>query len=135
MIQGEKFAFDIQYIKQVSHLNNLTPLPCTPDFIAGIINYHGRIVTVINLSTFFELPDENLAENQIIILENSHQIIGILSNKIIGVRYLQLNELQSNVSTFTQNNYLMRGITNDHTVLLDGLNFFTNEKFIVNEMV
>jgi len=135
MIQGEKFAFDIEHIKQIFELQELTLLPCTPSFIAGIINFHGRIVPIINLSAFFDLEEKISNKKQIIILENSQLLLGVLSDQIIGIRYIYHHEFQSTLTTITQNVDLMLGITNDNTVILDALSVMTNEKFLINEIV
>ena len=59
-LAGEKYAIPLGQVLAVSELKELTPVPCTPAFIAGIVNLRGEIRTVIDLKKFFELPDRDI---------------------------------------------------------------------------
>ena len=42
-------GIDILAIQEVNKLMDITPVPLSPDYVSGIINLRGRIVTVIDL--------------------------------------------------------------------------------------
>ena len=52
----ERYAMESRYVRQVAPLESLTPLPCTPAFVLGIVNLRGALYPVIDLRKFFELP-------------------------------------------------------------------------------
>src|SRR5438105_2245634 len=52
----ERYAVESRYVREIIPLKTLTPLPCTPSFVAGIVNVRGRIVAVLDLKKFFGLP-------------------------------------------------------------------------------
>ncbi len=52
----EFYGLDIGRIREIVELPQMTPVPKAPNWVAGILNHHGRVVTVLNLSTFFDFP-------------------------------------------------------------------------------
>ena len=49
MISYEKYGLETKYVSEVYPLTDITPLPCTPPFVMGIINLHGQIMSIIDL--------------------------------------------------------------------------------------
>ncbi|MBI3302857.1 MAG: chemotaxis protein CheW [Deltaproteobacteria bacterium] len=49
LLACEKYAVEATYVREVYQLKQLTPLPCTPSFVLGIINVRGRILSVLYL--------------------------------------------------------------------------------------
>ncbi len=133
----ETYAIESAFVREVYPLKDLTPLPCTPAFIFGIVNIRGQILTVIDVKKFFELPDKGLTElNKVIVVRTPYMELGILADEIIGVRFIAPEELQSSLPTLTgvRAEYL-RGVTSDRTVVLDAARLLADEKLIVCEEV
>lgn len=71
----ERYAVEIRHVSEVHPLKELTPLPGTPAFVLGVVNVRGRILPVVDLKKFFELPDEGLTDlHRIILVEGNGQI-------------------------------------------------------------
>ncbi|MBW2203683.1 MAG: chemotaxis protein CheW, partial [Deltaproteobacteria bacterium] len=47
MLAHERYALELTHIREVYPLKDLTPLPGTPDFVLGIINIRGQILSII----------------------------------------------------------------------------------------
>src|SRR5882757_6299566 len=58
----ECYAVENRYVQEVCPLKELTPLPCTPPFLLGIVNVRGRILPVLDLKKFFDLPEKGLTD-------------------------------------------------------------------------
>jgi len=133
----EKYAVESQHVREVCPLENLTPLPCTPAFVLGIVNVRGEILSVIDLKKFFDLPEKGLTDlNKIVVLQSENMLFGILADAIAGVRRIPVAEIQPSLPTLAgiRERYL-RGITPDRTVLLDAEKLLADEKIIVQEQV
>ena len=118
-LASERYAFPLAQVREVSLLRELTPVPCTPAFVLGIINVRGEIRTVIDLKKFFDLPDARITElNKIILIQNGEMQLGILADAIRGVRRIPLGEMQPALPTLTniRADYLL-GITSDRPSL------------------
>jgi purine-binding chemotaxis protein CheW len=133
----EKYAVESRLIREVYPLENLTPLPCTPPFVLGIVNLRGEIVSVLDIKKFFDLPEKGLTDlNKVIVLQSGQMLFGILADTISGVRRIPVAGIQPSLPTLAgiREKYL-RGITPDRTILLDAEKLLTDEQIIVQEQV
>ncbi|HEU4566140.1 MAG TPA: chemotaxis protein CheW, partial [Gemmatimonadaceae bacterium] len=55
-LDGDLFAADIFAVERVLRYQEPTAVPDVPSWIAGVMEYQGRIVPVIDLRARFELP-------------------------------------------------------------------------------
>src|SRR5690349_2115527 len=68
----ERYGVESRCVREVHPLRDLTPVPCTRRFVLGIVNIRGRIVSVVDLRRFFDLPQRGLTDlNQVIILSHA----------------------------------------------------------------
>lgn len=136
-LASERYAFPLAHVREVCLLRELTPVPCTPPFILGIINVRGEIRTVIDLKKFFDLPAAGLSElNKILLVESAGLRLGILADAIRGVRRLPLATLQPALPTLTEirADYLL-GVTSDRLVVLDPVKLLSDQRILVDEEV
>lgn len=135
LLTYESYAIEMRWVAETYPLKDLTPLPCTPAFVAGIINVRGRILSVIDIRKFFDLPEKGLTNlNKVIIVHNEEMEFGILVDEILGTRSIPLSEIQPPLPTLTgiREEYL-KGVTRERTAILDGAKLLTDRKLIVHE--
>jgi purine-binding chemotaxis protein CheW len=135
VLASETYAIETRYVREVGPLDNLTPLPCTPAFVLGIVNVRGEILSVIDLRKFFELPEKGLTDlNKVIVLESENMLFGILADAVAGVRRVAIADIQPSLPTLTgiREAYL-KGVTPGRTVILDAEKLLADEKIIVQE--
>src|SRR4030067_3342870 len=78
-IGNEFYGIDIAKVSEIVEFTQLTPLPKAPVWVNGILNHHGRIATVLNLSTFFDfIPTSENNLRRIAVIDNSLMDIGVL---------------------------------------------------------
>src|SRR5262245_23828892 len=46
-LSGEFYGIETRYVEAVLPLRQLTPIPCTPDFVLGVMNVRGHIRSVL----------------------------------------------------------------------------------------
>lgn len=52
----EVYGLDAQYVSVIRPLEQITSVPRVPDWVAGVVNVRGHILSVIDLRRFFGLP-------------------------------------------------------------------------------
>jgi purine-binding chemotaxis protein CheW len=137
LLGQERYAIETSDICEVYPLKELTVLPCTPAFVAGVINIRGRILTIIDIKKFFSLPEKGITNlNRVIVVRRDSRELGILADEIMGIQAIPVSGLQPPPHTFTviQGDYL-KGITGEQVIVLDMDKFMSNEKIIVREEV
>ncbi|MGB9092802.1 MAG: chemotaxis protein CheW [Gallionella sp.] len=137
LLAHERYAVASEYVREVYPLEELTPLPCTPGFVLGIVNLRGQILSVIDIRKFFDLPEKGLTNlNKVIVLESADMAFGILADVISGVRRIPRAGIQQSLPTLTgiREDYL-QGVTAERIVILDAERLLSDEKLIVQEQV
>lgn len=121
LMSYERYAVEIGWVREVLALRELTPLPGTPRFVAGIVNVRGRILSVVDLKAFFELPDKGLPDlNRVLVISDGRIEFGLLVDAVSGLRRLPVAQLQPALPTMSgvREKYL-RGLTADRLAVLD----------------
>lgn len=137
VLAHERHAVETAFVREVCPLKDITPVPCTPAFVTGIINVRGRIVTVIDIKRFFDLPATGITDlNKVLIISIGNMEAGFLADAVIGERAIDLHELQTSLPTLTgiRAEYL-RGITRERLVVLDAQKILSDRKILVDEEV
>lgn len=133
----ERYAIESHCVREVYPLDNLTPLPCTPAFVLGIVNVRGEILSVIDIKKFFDLPEKGLTDlNKVIVLQSGDIVFGMLADAIIGTRRIPIADIQPSLPTLTgiREEYL-KGVTPECSVILDAEKLLADEKIVVREQV
>ena len=136
-LASETYGVETCHVREVCQLRDLTAVPCTPSFVAGVMNLRSRILAIIDLRKFFELPIKGLTElNQVIVLTGGDNELGLLADSIDGVRSVSASELQEGLPTLTgiRERYL-RGVTGQMLAVLDGARLLGDAGLKVNEQV
>lgn len=137
ILAQERYAFESRYVRDVHPLDQLTPIPCTPPFVLGIVSLRGEILSVIDIKKFFGLPEKGLTDlNKVIVLESSAMRFGVLADAMCGVRRIASADFQPSLPTLTdiRDDYL-KGITRKRTVILDAERLLKDERIVVKEQV
>ncbi|MEJ0098282.1 MAG: chemotaxis protein CheW [Pseudomonadota bacterium] len=133
----ERYAIETRCVQEVYPLRELTPLPCTPPFIRGIVNVRGRILPVLDLKKFFDLPEQGLTDlHRVILIRGQGMEIGLLADIALGVRTIAASALQASLPTLTgiRAEYL-KGITEEPLIVLDADRLLADPHILVHEDV
>lgn len=135
VLAHERYAVEAACVREVYPLRDLTPLPGTPPFIAGIINVRGQILSVVDLKKFFDLPPRGLPEvDKVIILHDGAMEFGLLVDALPGQRRVPVAQIQPPLPTLTgiRLEYL-RGVTADRLIVLAAERLLADPNLIVRQ--
>jgi purine-binding chemotaxis protein CheW len=133
----EKYAVESAYVREVLPLKDVTPLPCTPAYVLGLINVRGQILSVIDLRVFFELPRESATTvTKVVVLRSSDMEVGIVADAVVEARSIPLAEIHPALPTMTGiREAYVRGIAQGDLVILDAARLLADKSIQVNEQV
>lgn len=131
----ERYAIEMSVAAEIYPLEQLTPVPCTPAFVAGIVNVRGRMVAVIDIKKFFELPEKGITDlHRVIIVRRKDIELGLLADFVVGVRTIVPSALQPALVTHTGiRRDFLKGITADRLVVLDIERLLDDPQLVVND--
>jgi purine-binding chemotaxis protein CheW len=130
----ERYAIERKYVREVCPLRDLTPVPCTPAFVLGIVNVRGQLISVIDIKRFFELPETGITDLHAVVIIHADDIgVGILADAVVGAGSIPIGSIQASLPTLTgiRSQYL-KGVTEQAVVVLDALRMLTDQKIIGN---
>jgi purine-binding chemotaxis protein CheW len=136
-VSDERYAVEATCVSEVLPFSNCTPVPCTPAFVVGLVNVRGKILHIIDLRCFFELPARGIVDlHHILVVRHGKIELGILADQISGMRRVPLEALQSSLPTLTdiRADYL-KGVTADRLAVLDVARILSDRSQIVEEEV
>jgi purine-binding chemotaxis protein CheW len=136
-LAGETYGLETRHVREVCQLKDLTELPCTPPFVAGVMNLRGQILAIVDLRKFFELPARGLTGfNRVIVLRDGDNEFGLLADSVDGVRPVAASDLEEALPTLTGiRERLLKGITGQMLAVLDGGRLLADAGLKVNEQV
>ncbi len=126
ILGNETFGINVMQVKEVLRYSDIAPVPGAPDYVLGIINLRGNVVTVIETSHRFGLPTTETSDNtRIVIIESEGHEIGILVEAVAEVVYLRQSEIETapNVGNEDSSRFI-QGVCNrgDELLILVDLN-------------
>lgn len=125
---GENYALATEQLREVFAAREVTPLPCTPAWVSGILNVRGHILTVLDLAGLLGL--QSLAEPETVLVLNGRQgDVALLAGDVTGVRVLPAAAFE--FSTALSNTPYVRGMTSDGLILLDARLLLDDQRLVV----
>ena len=90
VLDGKLFAFDVLRTREVLSYIRITEIPCTPDYVAGVLNLRGSVVTVMDFRRKFNMGETSITpDSAIIIVEANYSdemvVVGALVDAVKGV--------------------------------------------------
>jgi len=135
-LEEGSYAIKAIYVETIEPLQDLTPIPCTPDFVVGVVNLRGRILSVLDLHRFLGLPAISTDGAHVIAVRAAGLEVGILASQVRDVRPLLMEELNPVLPTTVgiAASYTL-GLTSDMIVFLDLQALMRDERIVVWEEV
>ena len=123
-LENEVYGVNVMQVQEVLRYTERAPVPGAPDYVLGIINLRGNVVTVIDTRLKFGLmPAEVTDSSRIIIIEAEKQVVGILVDSVAEVVYLKASEIDPAPSVGTEESArFIQGVSNrkeDLLILVD----------------
>ncbi len=152
---NEIYGIDAQYVYYVKRVEMITLVPRVPEWVIGVVNLRGRILSVVELRSFFGLPpaqvdeDDELDEEQVpylVVLETPEMEIVLLVDDVLTVESVSAGQIQDTTGTVRglRPEYV-RGmatcrISDDQeddimVIVLDLKALLTDERLIIHEKI
>lgn len=95
-LENESYGINVMQVQEVLRYTEVAPVPGAPEYVLGIINLRGNVVTVIDTRLRFALETaETTDQTRIVIIEAENQVIGILVDAVAEVVYLRQSEIET----------------------------------------
>jgi purine-binding chemotaxis protein CheW len=92
----EIYGIDVLQVQEVLRITEISPVPGSPDYVLGIINLRGNVVTVIDARHRFGLPPKDIDDaSRIIVVDAFEKVIGLLVDNVSEVAYVPNAQIET----------------------------------------
>jgi purine-binding chemotaxis protein CheW len=119
-LDDEKYGINVMQVREVLRETEIAPVPGTPDYVLGIINLRGNVVTVIDTRKRFGLAPKEVDEaTRIVIIEVGDEVVGMQVDSVAEVMDVPAAEIETapNVGNDESAKYI-QGVSNQNGGLL-----------------
>jgi purine-binding chemotaxis protein CheW len=134
-LAGERYGIEATRVLEVVPLRGLTPMPCTPSFVLGVVNHRGRVVPVLDVRRLLDLPGEGVAEGwRMVVVEAGGMTFGIIAEAVIEISRVGAEEVAPSPASFTaRRQAFVRGVTKEMVAVLEVEALARDPRITVNE--
>lgn len=99
----ETFAVPIHLVHEIVRVPEITAVPESPDYIEGVINLRGKIVSVVDLrKRFREKQIVSDRKNRVIVVEMDKRLVGLIVDTASEVLKLPHGEVENPPNVFEE---------------------------------
>ena len=105
----ETYGIDAQYVYNVKPAELITYVPRVPNWVAGVVNFRGRIFSVVDLRQFFGLPFADIQGKEeseaggnasfLVMVETPDMEIALLVDGVLTVESVPTSRIQDTSGT------------------------------------
>lgn len=131
-LESETYGINVMQVQEVLRVSEIASVPGAPDYVIGIINLRGNVVTVVDTRRRFGMASKEVDDlARIVIIETEDQVVGILVDSVSEVVEIPGSEIETapNVGTEESAKYILGVTSRDSELLiLVDLNKFLSEE-------
>lgn len=99
----ETYGVDIKSLHEIVRVPEITAVPDAPDYIEGVMNLRGKIVSVIDLRKRFGLAKiSSSRRNRILVVENNGRLSGLIVDAASEVLKLPATDVEPASALFQE---------------------------------
>lgn len=119
-LENETYGIDVMKVQEVLRVSEIAPVPGAPDYVMGIINLRGNVVTVLDTRRRFGLaPKEVDDSTRIAVIEANDTVVGILVDSVAEVVEMRRSAVESSPSVGNdESSKYIEGVANHDGELL-----------------
>lgn len=138
ILSGENYALEAAYVREVYTLKEITPLPCTPSFVVGIVNIRGSIMSVLDIKKLLNFPEKGLTDqNKVIVLQDANMQFALLVDQVVGTCRIPLTAIQIPQGPSWEDVCIdrLKGVTAKQVTVLNAKGLLTDKTIVINQEV
>lgn len=94
---GGRFALPMDVVSEVGRMPGLTRVPGTPSWVAGVANWRGRILGVLDLRILLGVAEQSSRRDtttRLVVLTRAPVSVGLIADRVEGVLVVEEDQLE-----------------------------------------
>lgn len=132
LVRHEHYAVHLDDLVAIYREADIIPVPCTPNFLKGIANVRGRIMSVVDLGTALDVPNSATGkQGQLIVVEKDQETLALFVEQVEDVTSYTQSDIEYVPADMNTGQVYTSGILEDGTLLLDIHALIQDSKFLI----
>ena len=133
--KSEEYGITHDHAEEIIDPGYITPVPCTPAVVMGIVNRRGDLLTVLDLKQLFKMEHtESTDAARVVVVSNGAVTLGIFTDEILGENSFESLQLADPLPSHgVQNIQHVKGIFEGKVTILDMEVLIADEALTVDD--
>ena len=95
ILKSQPYGVPIGAVREINRVSDITPVPQTPSFVAGVINLRGKVIPVVDLRLKFGMDAAPRTKATCtIVIEGTDGQVGMIVDSVSGVADLTAAQIE-----------------------------------------
>jgi purine-binding chemotaxis protein CheW len=134
---NDVYALEDRFVQELYPYMLPTKVPCTPEFVLGIVNIRGNFISVVDLELFLGMKkNENSKEGFILLCSNKKMEFALKIEEILDGIKISAKSIQPLPQSLNiKKEELIEGVTQEGVILLSGKKLLEDSRIVVHEEI
>ncbi len=89
VLAGERYVAPMGEVTEILHVPRFTHIPGVRPFLMGAANVRGRLLPLVDLAGFFDVPrsSRSMRERRVLVIEEGDVFSGLVVDTVLGMQY------------------------------------------------
>lgn len=135
LLGSQRFAVEAASIREVFSIRNCAPVPCAPEYVAGLANVRGEVLWTVDLRPSFGIQKaETAGPLRVVILSHDGMHLGVLIDSVVGSGRIPLAGIQASPAYLAgAGGEYVRGVACGSLTVLDAVRIVLDKKLVMQD--
>lgn len=133
-VSGVNYGVPVDQVREVRDVQSVIPVPGSPDFVMGISNLRGQLISVMDLQKRLNLDETDGGGGKIIIVEMEDHSVGIIVDTVTDVSLIPGADIEGNLEFTTEYESYVIGVGKQNENLVVILNLTNVIRDVVDQL-
>lgn len=126
----EVIGLPSSHLFEIMALPPITRLPAAPEWLAGVVNVRGELMSAVDLARLYSLRGQ-LEAAYLTVVGDRRGCLGLLTDEVLGFQEVRTDELAPHLADLGNVDLPVLGITRDLVLIIDTERLLEDERLIV----
>jgi len=136
----DRYGVTIDMVREIQRAEGITGVPTAPDFVVGVTNLRGSILSVVDIRSFFGLPPVARGpKSRILVVEGGGLTVGLVVERVEEISDVKTTEIKPPLSfnKGIKEDYIRGIVTHrgEMLIVIDLKKILENPRLVVEEKV
>jgi purine-binding chemotaxis protein CheW len=96
-LQTQQYGIPIVIVREINRITEITTVPRSPAYVAGVINLRGKVIPVVDLRLKLAMERQvPTRQTCVVVVETSNGFMGIIVDQVFSVVELKKDQIEAN---------------------------------------